>query len=63
MNKELKKKILKMRKQKIYCDECGKEIYRPYILGAGIYCYKHYIERSKNRISPNQLRLKILKEI
>jgi len=58
MNKELKKKILELRKQKIHCDECGKEIYKPYILGTGVYCHACYQKKAKNYVSPNQLKFK-----
>lgn len=55
MNRKLKEKIISLRKQKFHCDVCGKPLYRPYIRGTKIFCYKHAKEYDENKISPNQI--------
>jgi len=56
MTKKLKAEILKLRKQKLYCDECGKEVYRHYPKGAKLLCWSCQKKEIEIFISENQLK-------
>jgi len=55
MTKNLKAEILKLRKQKLYCDECGKEVYRHYPKKVRLLCWGCWKKEQETFISENQL--------
>ena len=57
MTKELKSKILKLRKQKIYCDKCGQEIYHAYTKGIPLFCWGCFQKEKEEKISENQMKI------
>ena len=56
MINEQKAKILEARKQKIYCDECGKEVYRHYPKGIRLLCFACSKQEQEIYISENQMK-------
>ena len=55
MTKELKAEILKKRKQKVFCDKCGKELYQTYTKGIPLFCWGCFQKARENYISENQM--------
>ena len=58
MTKQDRERALANRKQIVVCDQCGKEIYRPYPFGSLLLCHAcHLKAKAASRVHPDQMAL------